>query len=513
MTNHLGYLKEKWKGLIESLKRFYLSERLLWYIIGLGILFRLYQYFYNRSLFVDEARLALIIMDSRLTDFLEPVAQPHPPGFFIIEKVITILFGNSEYALRLFPLISGIAAIFAFYYITRRLLDKRIAPIALAIFCGLYSLIYFSTEVKQYSSDVAIALILYASVLYLSKRETNISGSILFALIGAVAIWISYPSVFVLAGIGSILLLYTIFKREWKTLRHLVLVSSVWLLSFALLFFKFLKVVGSRQYLTDYLVKQFAPIPPMTASEFIWYIKEFRDIFSHKFLLGLDFQVLWLVIFLVGCIEMFNSKKMVFLLLIAPIPFALIASGLQKYPFHESYLLFIIPNIVLIISVGIWEVIDKTRKSPATFIVGIFIAYSLFSSFYQGGIYLVEPIVVEEIKPVLKYIEENKEEGDTIYCYYGAASQLKYYAERYNLDCNDVIIGVKSREKPEKYLDDINNLPNYKRVWLLFSHVHSKSINEKYYFLKHLNQMGELVDSYESLEASAYLYDFSCKEK
>lgn len=89
---------------------FFYPQRLPWTIIGFGILVRLAQYLYNRSLWNDEAALALNIVNRSYFELLQPLNydQGAPIGFLLVEKLAVQLFGDNEYALRLFPLLSAI---------------------------------------------------------------------------------------------------------------------------------------------------------------------------------------------------------------------------------------------------------------------------------------------------------------------------------------------------------------------------------------------------------------------
>ena len=59
-------------------------------------------------------------------------------------------------------------------------------------------LIYYSSEIKQYSSDVAIALGL---LLYVFISDKCCARSyVTFAFLGCLAVWFSFPVVFVVAG-------------------------------------------------------------------------------------------------------------------------------------------------------------------------------------------------------------------------------------------------------------------------------------------------------------------------
>ncbi len=101
---------ETWKYCVIKLKIFYASNKLLMIIILFGIILRLGQYLFNRSLWLDESYLTLNIINKSFSQLLLPLDydQAAPIGFLIVEKVIVGIFGNNEYALRLFPLLSGI---------------------------------------------------------------------------------------------------------------------------------------------------------------------------------------------------------------------------------------------------------------------------------------------------------------------------------------------------------------------------------------------------------------------
>ncbi len=521
MTDRVGDLKKTWKKLTESLSRFYLSKRLPWYIIGLGIFFRLYQYLCNRSLWRDEAKLALMILDSRLSDFLGPVSKPPPPGFLIVEKVNTILLGNSEYALRLFPLVSGIIALFAFYYVIKRLLDKRIVPVALILFCCTYSLIYFSTELKQYSSDVAAALVLYSLAFHLYERKFDLIGTLLIALVGAVLIWFSHPSVFILGGIGLTLMVSSLLRKEWKAFFRVTAASLVWLASFAAIYFLILRHLTSNELLQSYWSKQhFAPLVPASISDFKWYVDSLIEIFGNKYLMNLAYPVLWAVVSLVGCISLIFKKREGFFLLITPIFLTLIASSLHKYPFSERLLLFITPAVVIFLSVGLWEIVGAKKGKPITTVIANFVGVLLigllfFSSFFVGNDYFFKPITREEIKPVLVYIKEHQREGDIVYIYYGARDQFLYYAKRYEFDISRYYTDTMIRENPPLYAFKYRIVLGHKRVWILFSHVYNekKRAEVEQLYLNLVKSRGREIDFHEEIGSFVYLFEFSNRGK
>ena len=86
--------------------------------------------------------------------------QGAPIGFLLLVKASTELFGRSEYALRLVPFIFGIVSVLLFYRVARDFIVPSAVPLAVALFAILPPLVYYSSEVKQYSGDVMATLLL-----------------------------------------------------------------------------------------------------------------------------------------------------------------------------------------------------------------------------------------------------------------------------------------------------------------------------------------------------------------
>ena len=132
----------------------------------------------------------------------------------IVEKLAVQIFGNSEYALRLFPLLSGIISLLLFYQLAKRFLRGYAVPIALAFLASLNQLVYYATELKQYSSDVAVTLFSCLLVTEIFRKKLSINRVIFFSVLGALTIWFSHPAILVLAGFGASYLLVNFFKNK-----------------------------------------------------------------------------------------------------------------------------------------------------------------------------------------------------------------------------------------------------------------------------------------------------------
>jgi len=104
-------------------------------LIALGIFTRLRIYLADRSMWRDEAALALNVMHRSAGGLFGALDynQGAPVGFLMIQKLLTSLLGSGEMAFRLWPTTASILAVPLFYLLCRELLSPRAAIISLAI--------------------------------------------------------------------------------------------------------------------------------------------------------------------------------------------------------------------------------------------------------------------------------------------------------------------------------------------------------------------------------------------
>ncbi|MCI0553542.1 MAG: hypothetical protein L0287_21560, partial [Anaerolineae bacterium] len=104
-------------------------------ILLAGFLLRLRQYLTGRSLWLDEAMLALNIVNRDFIDLFKPLDydQGAPIGFLLFEKTFSLILGRNEFSLRLFPFLVGVASLWLFYLLLKRTTHGAGLLIALAL--------------------------------------------------------------------------------------------------------------------------------------------------------------------------------------------------------------------------------------------------------------------------------------------------------------------------------------------------------------------------------------------
>jgi 4-amino-4-deoxy-L-arabinose transferase-like glycosyltransferase len=488
---------------------FFESPLFPWLIISFGITVRCVQYVANRSLWLDESFLALNIVHRTFSHLLQQLdyEQGAPVGFLMVEKANIQVFGNNEYALRLFPLLCGIASVLLFYRLTKQLLTKTALIIGLTLFVLSGPLTYYSSEVKQYSSDVAIALVLYFfTTLYITRKGLTSWYSALFGIIGSIAIWFSHPAIFVLMGIVTVLALSYLNEKDWGKIYRLAIVCVFLMLNFTVLYFISLRYLAKNDALLDYWAHNFMPLAPFSLSDVRWFLDTFFSLFEYPS--GLAFAGLGSLSFLVGCRALWRSHKAEFWLFTLPILFALLASGFKKYPFNGRFLLFIVPSMLILIAQGADEIIAMLRLHDAV-IARAFVVLLLLHPGLFAGYYLVKSYMREEIRPLISYMRKHHRPGDMLYLYRGALYAFKYYQERYGLTEVAYVVG-HDLSQWQSHVDDLSKISGHPRVWILFSHVSTpERRKEEEVILGQLDSMGKRLATLKQERASVYLYDLT----
>lgn len=478
---------------------------------GIGVALRLYQYFSNRSLWLDEALLSLNIINRSFFELITPLDnyQGAPIGFLWVEKAITLFLGTNEWALRLFPLFSGLLSLPIFYLVARRILSLRSTFFALTLFAISSPLIYYASEVKQYSTDVLVTLIALMILFPLLNGSLTYWGAFLYGLLGALLIWLSHPVIFVLASIGLVGLMTTIQTHTRRQVGSVTLLGLLWSISFLIFYYISLNELAQKKELLDYWIQGFAP-PIANVPGFVtWVVESFLAVFRYP--VGLSLTGLATLTYFVGLGSLFGKNKPCAFALSLPILLALLAAIVGQYPFRDRLLLFLVPLLMLVLAEGIDQTISLFFSARWR-IVGLMFAVLLFyHPLIDAGDYLKGPELREEIKPAISHIATNWQEGDIIYVYYASQSPFEYYLPRYNFQPDDYRIGVSSRSNWSGYLSDLDKLSDHRRVWLLFSHVHvGHGVNEELLFINYLTTIGGVQkDKFQTIGAAAYLYEFN----
>lgn len=516
-----------------------------------GLVLRLRQYLVNRSLWLDEAMLANNIVNRSFAGLFQPLDnnQGAPVGFLLLQKTVTLTLGDSEYALRLLPFLAGILSLALMFALTRKVAGAFAGSLALALFAFSPALIYYTSELKQYSFDIAIALAL--CLLFLSPKNHSYTDDadsrgktffksvssaksvykknfVIIALAGIAAVWFSHPALFVLGGLGLALFLPAVRAKDARKIVTLLFVAAAWSLSLGALYFVNLRPLASHQFFLDFWREGFLP---HDLSAWRWLALSLNVPFFD--LLGLRTPYLVTAfLFLIGLVGLTRRLPRFGLFLLLIFFLTLLASFLTLYPFAGRMILFLAPALTLLLAEGIADLTGfighligkmssmnngfgqtESLRKPVRFFLNLALAgYLLFSPLSLAAENFAAPKLREHIRPTMEALRDFRKDGDPVYVYYWAEHAVRFYAPKYGFAMSDFILGADHHDQPELYRAELDALRGNGRVWFLFSHVYENGdFNERNFILGYLDSIGDLSRAYNAPGTSVFLYLYDLK--
>jgi hypothetical protein len=499
----------------------------MWGLVALGGLLRIVRYADNRSFWLDEAMLGLNLIDRSLAELRSTLdyVQSAPYGFLVSQKAVISVLGDSELALRFVPLVSSLAGLVVFALIARRLLEPAAATLAVALMVFGEPFLYQSSEAKPYSTDVLVALVIVWLALRVettAPRRTYLTTLLAFGGASAIAVWLSFPAVFVLVAAVASLLVRVGLERRLDRLAGLLVVGGVLATVFLASYSQ------SASSISTVNARVFAGAPSLgteitTTTRLAWYA------FSDP---GGFWDPIRLV--LVGCLAVglvaFALTSLDRAVLLAgPAALAVVAAFLSKYPLGGRFSLFFAPLVFVLIARGalaIWQ----RRRWRIVLAVPIVLAL-VGPQAVQSARHVADPPRREDVRPLLHLLGRDWRQGDRLFVYRDAQFALRWYAE-----CRDcgvrplpfrlepgrngsdalvsspptVVVGGDTLTRPE-ILRAVEGLEGQRRVWFLFSHVagHEGRADREWLMLRELDRLGRRIGSWHESGAGLYLYDLS----
>ena len=477
----------------------HIFTRIAYGIILLVSSLRVIVFFQNRSLFIDEASLSSQIIDKSFSDlFGNFVDQFAPPLFCVILKTSTELFGNTEYALRLFPLIMGLLGIVFFYEVCKLFLEPKHVLFPLILFGFSVFMMQYSTEVKQYSSDTTFSLGILLLGLKITPSTLNYKHFLFLGFFGIIVIWFSMPSVFMLFSLGVYYGFSFIKTQDWKRFSILSVVTISWLISFGVYFFGIIKNDLGIDKLESFHSPFFIPLPPQNFDDFIKTGNILLSFFQTAIGSTVIASVWGMIATTIGIYVSFKKDKLIAGLLLIPILTAMFASGLQMYSLLPRLTLFFIPILVLFIGVGTQTILKGSPKIVAWIALSIMTLIVLDQKSYP---YYFQSFEIEELRPVLEYVKEESSYKDFKYIHFQAENAYVFYSQFYEFKDE---INLEN-DKIGLWSDNLNEvLLNKKeeRIWLIFSHYKQTEIDQ---ILLKLKDKLIIEDQFKTNGASCYL--------
>jgi hypothetical protein len=511
--------------------------------LAVGAVLRIIEYATNRPLSIDESFLALNLVERSASALVHTLyfKQAAPLGFLEVEKLCVTIAGMSQYALRLFPLLVSLAALMFFYRAGKRLIPIDALPFACAAFALLDPLIYYSTAIKQYGFDVAVAVVLYS----IAAEPMTRRRYVVLGVVGTAAVWFSHAAVFVLAAVGITLAIPAVAQRRWREVGAIGVMAVVWATSFAL------ELLLSRSNLTR-VQQAFAQGGHVllggtgtegrswfaTATVKLRYLVGMEDTATGFPIFGSlpagmnqGLTVLLVLLAAIGFVSLARRRPASALLFGIPPLLVVAASASHKYPLVGRTLVFLLPAIAFCLGEGM-RVLLRMRgawRVPAIALCAAAIAAIAI----LPAIHVVQARASEGIRPALRDLGRDSRPGDTLYVGQLAQYGFVYYAicgcspfdprTRWPLVVSGGPAGDAAAMVPRTrrlvlgavnlpqghYQQDVRRLVGRGRVWVLVSELADPAREP---FIEALRRNGREVRAYgpygvRGTAASLYLFE------
>ena len=381
-------------------------------ILVLGMSFRLRQYLARTSFFTDEASLVLNFRAhtaAELTRHLD-YGQAAPPMFLWIGRAMYLGFGPSEYALRLLPLVGGVISLGLFGLLAWRVLPPWPAVFATGWFAFCEKLITYCSELKQYSTDVSVAVALVVIAIgWRTDRRPHVRLACL-SIAAAIAFWLSHTAVIVFAALAGMLL--------WECLREsrrsLLLGLAGCMMSG--LSFVTLYAISIRHQHDPYLFEFWAPGFPDWSRPLSWLPWLAHQTYELIYTPYPGLGVLFLILIVSGAIFAVQERRYeVLIASLGPVALTMLAACAHQYPLNGSRLtMFLFPGLFLIGAEALAGVQRRLGAGwqPAWWApAGAVMLWGLAI----GAAHAIHPRYNSHMRPVVAYVRQHLEPGEAIY--------------------------------------------------------------------------------------------------
>jgi len=476
-------------------------------LLALGAEIRLRQWFGSRSLWLDEALIARSLVSR---DYVGLVAEPlqgdqaGPVLWLWSTRLSLDLFGDGERQLRLVSLLAGLVGLVLTWRLARRLLPDPLVPLAVGLVALSPSLVYFSNEVKPYALDVAVVLGLVLLALRLRGAVWPL------ALVGVVAVWASFASVFVLAGLSVVLVLQALARDGLPVAARTAAWLSAWVVSLAVSYVLILHRLADSEILGTFWDDTF---PDGTGDLPTWLLRRSIDLTRDP--LELIFWPVALVLLGLGTYRVFRRRPSSALLSFAGVPVAVLAAAISAYPFASRLALWLVPLAFIALAAVVPPRVDRGRPlllslAALTLVAGPMAAQTLplTSEVYQRN----------ELRPVMEQLRAEKEPDDLVFVDIPAKAPFDYYTELTGQGRDGVILFATTDEVGGVCNDPAALLTGRfarQRIWVVFAHQleDTRRLGTREDMIARIEDVTNRARTIERFGAKAVLFDPEARER
>jgi hypothetical protein len=497
-------------------------------LVAVGLMLRTWQYSADLSLWLDEIAVARNVIERPLGRLLfAPLDydQTAPKGFLLAEAVAVSLAGPSEYALRAWPWLASMASVVLFWRLAMRALPAFGGVAALLCFATAAPLIRQSGEVKQYGTDVAVAILLMLLAL---PGESPRPRDLAAGMLGGLAVWFSQPATIVALALAGVLVLDAFGRDGGRGLGECRWRVGLWVGNAVLAAGAALATMTpeTSAYMKRYWAGGF---PHLSVSAWVqsrWPWVPLREMFGDgvpAFQNTLFYPVAWLYAGLaVTGLALLARRRRIGWVVVAPVVATALAALAQQYPFRDRVILFLLPSLLLGFAAALEAALLQLARLHR--VAGLAVGVPLLAGVVVPIVRMPPPYNFGDIKPVMSALRDAGTLTTAIYVHANGGTPFDYYAPRFGFEDGAYDLGTChfASGSGRDFLAELDRYRGAADLWVVIAHMTPGVIGQRDDLLRYLDTIGtrrrtiavpSRMMGGDRLPAEAFQYDLSDRRR
>ena len=445
-----------------------------WVAVAIGVAMQVLHFSGGKPLWLDEAMVGLNIRHLSVRELMGPLDydQVAPIGWLLLEKLLYGLPIPPEYSLRILALATGVGGLLIFRTLAFRALGGLAALAAVVMYALSPAILRYASEVKPYGVDAFVAVGLLWIGYELLQRERSpwlLLGALWLG--GLASVTVSFPVVYIMATVGLLVFLKRAMQRQWVEAGTLAVIGATWLAAFAFLYLTIYQPQAASSTVTEgagasfFDNYAFAPLPPRSLHDVIWFGGWAQR--TIEFFFGENARFGIVIAVAAGLIGFALRRSWAGALIILPPVLAVLASAFHTYPVYDRLLLFLAPNLLLLIGYGIGVVAARARPAIVPWAILLAMCVTGGIPYIQGNLRAQPQFSINNIYPLLDTLKAQRKPGDVLYVSNEAIPAWLFYKARYGLSDMPWIAGDATDVVWPCFIQDFTHYRTQGRVWVM----------------------------------------------
>lgn len=463
-------------------------------IVCAGIGVSIFMNCVGRSLWLDEAMLAYSFSERSfwtLTKGIFEWDQNAPVLYLYLAKLITLIFGNTEFVLRSVSIMAYVGVLILSYVVSKRLFRIKYPMLVSAFLANMNFMLKYSNVFKQYLSEcIWVLLVLLVYYYYKEKQLAWWKMALAFMIF----IWGANPACFFIGGVLLYEFLYGLAQieaskkkkdhgKEQRKAGLFMVKNSICTgvgigISFVLYYFYWLRGTATSGTMQSYWSNADFPLIPTSIAD----IKMAQAMIYEIFITFREARV-FMVAFVTAAlvIGIFWEKNRYCIVTALGFLVTLFASYIHMFPVADRLWCFSFPIFTILSFYAIDKMAVSNKKAE---LVAVFLMFTLMLTNNGILVYRHAENVYwegEEANGPIAYVQEHVTENEKVYVYYQSIPvtryKIGYDTDRIGEVSKDNIIWATDTLDKEKAQGDIEKVLGEERCYILASHAPAERIN------------------------------------